>query len=118
MTRDSFFTDFEIVEEKKLGPITIILGRDVTINKDHPDWNWAYGIRTNFKTAVQDAELKFETHVIEGHDKDFHDNMELKQGDLPDDTICHFSMSGETEEEMRSAFNTACKEFRRYGEKG
>ena len=117
MARDSFFTDFEIVEEKKLGPITIILARDVTINQDDPDWNWGYGIRTDFKTAVQDEQLKFETHVInlpDGEFDDFYQNRGLKLGDYPDDTICSFSMSGDEEEEMRDVFNNACNDLRHY----
>lgn len=119
MARDSFFKDYEVVEEKKLGPVTILLVRDVTINVNDPDWNWGYAIRTDFKTAVTDRALRHEAHVIElpkesKLEGDFFDNRGLKLGDLPDDTICHFSMSGDEEHEMRHIFNDACIKFKRY----
>lgn len=111
MARDTFFKDYEVVEQKTDGNLIIMLVRD-TDPINPPEWNWGMAMRSTYAHVVN-SNLREELHIIHHETDDmnyhdFHDLPDAALGDFPDDTVCSFSMSGDEESEMRDAYNKSC----------
>lgn len=115
MAHRDAFSQFKIVEEHEIGPITVFKMIDVIKTPNE----FLYGIVTTLETARNDLELAFEAQNMRRPDGSVIDLSCLNEDEMhalpydPKATLCTFYMR-DTEEEVDRVIDLAREDFSRY----